>query len=105
MAGLAPPEKANPAGEQPTGNETTRANEHAFPEHERNEAVGNGAADDGVGRHQEEEMERANDQIPTESSRVLPEKFSMRAECFAEGFIVEGERDLHRAKPDDQTAH
>ena len=50
-------------------------------------------------------MQRANEQKPTDSSRVVPEKFSMRAERFAEGFIVQGERDLHGAKTNEQAAH
>src|SRR5258708_909802 len=105
VPGLAAPEEANPAGEQPTGDEAARANEHAFPEHHRNDPVGNGAANYRIARHEEEKMQRANEQKPTDPSRVLPEKFSMRAERFAEGFIVQGERDLHRAKSNDQAAH
>jgi hypothetical protein len=105
VAGLAAPEKTNPAGEEPTSDETAQAKEHAFPEHERDEAIRNGAADNGISRHEEEKMQRANDQKPTSSPRIFSKEFSMGPERFAQSFIVESERDLHRTKRKDQAAH
>src|SRR6185437_13742152 len=63
------------------------------------------AADDRIGDGQKEKVNCANEEEPTDAGQIISNKVAMRANCFPQGFVVERERDLHRTKRDDQTAH
>src|SRR5262249_52892052 len=50
-------------------------------------------------------MDGADNQKPTKTTRVSPNKQAMGAHRVDHAFIMERQRDLHRTKGDDQDAH
>src|SRR5947207_9706800 len=105
MAGFAAPEQANPCRKEPTCDKPAQENENRLPNDHRDQPIGDGAAHDGIRGCEKEKVDPANEQEPAESAEIIPNEFEMRSDTFAQGLIMERERNLDRTESDDQSAH
>src|SRR6266516_3296203 len=61
--------------------------------------------DSRVAQRQKPEVHCADDEKPAKMPRVPPQKSTMRTEGFTEAFVMQHERDLHRAETNNERAH
>lgn len=90
-SGFALAKKANPGGQQPTGDKSAQADENNFPPDQSQNPIGNGPAHNGVASHDEKEVKGANEQEPAEAAAIPPDKPKVGPDSGTEILVMQGE--------------
>src|SRR6266542_3764523 len=104
-ASFALPKETDPRRQKPACDDSAEKSKTEFPQEKCAQSIRDCAAHDGIADHDAKKMDPANDQKPTQATRILPDELAVSTQRLDQRFVMERQRDLNRAKANDQTTH